>query len=221
MFIFPAHILTPLSIARRVEGQVLSGGTSLAGEEDTIYADGGGRWLIEYTGIELPDEDTVRVWEAWSEYLSGGVVECLVPLISFATSPRSYLGTRKKRPSNLYYDDREWPTVLRYSSPEHEAEFAADAALRATTVALTVQKGPHPRGGEVFSYDGRAHRIIRKTGENLYLIRPPLRQATPAGTPAIFDFPLVKATAARGQQLGVPLFRGQQATVGIQFWESV
>lgn len=222
MFIFPAHILPPKNIVRSIERQTLSGGVALSGAEDTILADGGGRWVVEYQGIALPSARETRVWEAWLEYLAGGLNECLVPLLSFATSPRSYVGRRPKPPSRLYVDDDEWPTAMRYSVAEHEAEMPLGAPLRATTVAIAATKGGAPQSGQIFSVGQNAYRIVRPTGGlNVYSVAPPLRLSVAVGASVVFDFPLLKMRADPKQEFAVPLFRSQSGEAAIRFVESV
>lgn len=222
MFVFPAHKLTPLSVRRYVERQVLSGGTSISGEQDAIEVDGGGRWVVEYGDIPIVDADQARLWEAWEEYLSGGKNVCLVPALSQAIGPRP--GTvfgRPKRPSDLFYDDIEWPTELRYSEPDVRAETTAAAALRATTLGISVTRGPSLRGGEIFSFAGRMHRVIRPLGGGDFSIRPPLRGAVSAGESLVFDFPLLQARADPAQNFSISLTRGRHGTASIRFLESI
>lgn len=222
MFIFPAHRLTPGTVKRYLERQVLSGGTSLSGEQDVIESDGGGRWVVEYGDISLVSADDARLWEAWSEYLSGGTTRCLVPLLSFATGPRPAVSSLfPKRPSELYYDNAEWPTVLAYAARDHKASISATGLLRDTEVSLSIERGAEPRGGELFSYAGRLHRVIRKNDAGKYVVRPPLRENTNIGTPVSFDFPLLQATADPSQNFAVALSRGRHGTASIRFVESI
>lgn len=222
MYVFPVHLLSPQRVARFIERQVLTGGTALSGDEDVIEVDGGGRWVIQYDGIQLVDAEQARVWEAWLEYLAGGTTTCLVPLLSFATGPRAATLVRgPKRPSNLYYDDREWPTEMRYATRDHVAEFSETAGLRGTTVDLSVTRGPAVSSGQLFSFSGgRLHRIIRKNSGGDFTIAPPLRGDVPAGEPVSFDFPLMRGRMVPNENFAVGLERGRQGEVSIKFVES-
>lgn len=222
MYIFPVHLLAPRKVARYLERQVLSGGTALSGDEDVIQIDGGGRWVVEYEGISLVDAEQARVWEAWNEYLSGGVNVCLVPLLSFATGPRpSTEPGRPTRPSDLYYDDREWPTTLEYASRDHGAAFSAAAGLRATEVALNVSRGSPIESGQLFSYGaGRLHRVIRPSAGG-FSILPPLRQAAANRTPVSFDFPVLRAKTAPNEKFSTGLERGRNGEVSVRFVEAI
>lgn len=220
MFIFPVRLLTPATVRRNIGKSTLLGGETLSGDQDVTTTDGGGRWEIEYAGIELVTAQQTRVWEAWLDYLAEGATVCLVPLLSFATSPRAMPSDRPKLPSRLFVDDDEWPTQMRFGLPEHEAQFSAGALLRATTVALDVTKGPEPKGGEIFSAGERAYRLQRPNGDGTYSVRPPLREAVALGTPAVFDFPMVRARLAPAQDFSGPLARGVYGTVGLRFVEA-
>lgn len=223
MYIFPVHLLAPRKVARYLERQVLTGGTALSGDEDVIETDGGGRWVVQYEGINLVDARQARVWEAWNEYLSGGLNSCLVPALSFATGPRpSTRLNAPKTPSDLYYDDPEWPTVMRYAARDHEAQFAVSAALRDTVVGLTVTRGPEISSGQIFSYsDGRMHRVIRPLGGGQFNVLPPLREAAAPAESVSFDFPLMRAKMAPNESFAVGLERGRNAGVSIKFVESL
>lgn len=198
----------------------LRGGTALSGDEDVVATDGGGRWEIIYEGIELVTADQVRLWEAWSGYLAGGVSECLVPLLSWATGPRPRVARRGSRPSGLYVDDDEWPTEMRYGVSDHEAHFSVAADLRATQVSLVVDKGPAIKSGHFFGVGDRAHKVIRPLGGDLFSITPPTRAAIVVDTPAVFDFPLVKAKMHPDDQPSPSLFTSKSGTVSVRFVEA-
>jgi len=221
MYIFPVHLLPPLAIEREPRDLALSGGTALTGDTDVILSDGGGRWEIEYNGIELVTPDDLRVWDAWTAYLSGGVNPCLVPLLTLATGPRPKVAGRPLRPSGLYVDDDEWPTEMRYSVADHEARISAAAALRATQVEILVDKGPAIKSGHHFGVGAdRAYRVVRPLGANLFSILPPLRSAVDEDTAADFHFPLVRAKLDPQFRPGASLYGAKYGTVSLRFLEA-
>lgn len=195
-YVFPAHLFNPKEVDARPIQRTISGGEALSGEEDVILTDGGGRWRIDYSGITLHTAAQQRAWSAWQGHLAGGSVECLVPLLSLATAPRPFLGKGVARPPQLAWDDDLFPTTVAYSAPYIVAAVAANAALRATTLQITVSVGGTIKGGEKFSIGDRAHRIVRRTGADTFLIEPPLREAVLAGAEVVFDWPLVRCRAA-------------------------
>lgn len=219
MFIFPAHLFNPKEVNARPVQRVMSGGEALNGEEDVIATDGGGRWQIDYSGINLNTVAQQRAWSAWQGYLGGGAVECLVPLLSLQTAPRPFLGKSPARPPALISDDELFPTSVAYSAPYIEAEVGASAALRATSLHILVTTGGEIKGGEKFSIGDRGYRIIRKTATNTFQIEPPLRAAVSDGAAVNFDWPVVRCTAVPGDFEGA-LTRGRYGEKSISFVES-
>lgn len=199
MYIFPAHMFRPADVSASIAHRVISGGETLSGIEDVIATDGGGRWMISYSGITLDEPDLIRAWSAWQGHLAGGVNECLVPLLSVVTAPRPSLGHHPMQPSDILTDDALFPTYLRFSSPHIVASVGAAAALRATELQINVTQGSPVKGGEKFSLGTRAYRIIRKVYGNRFLIEPPLREAVSIGTAVNFDWPSVKCRLVPGE----------------------
>lgn len=220
-YIFPVHLFNPAAVNARPVAQVISGGTSLSGIEETIATDGGGRWVVEYSGIELRTPQQQRVWSAWAGYLAGGVVECLVPLLSLATAPRPMAWDGPRRVSTLVVDDPVFPTSVQYAAPLIAASLADDADVRATTLAIDLTSAGEILGGEKLSIGEYAYKIVRKTGANTFNVTPPLREAVSEDDAVEFNWPLVKCRAAPGQDLETPITRGRFSTVSIVFLESV
>lgn len=221
MKIFPAHIFNPDSVQARVVQNTISGGVALSGEEDVIATDGGGRWEITYSGIALDTPALLRAWEAWLDHLAGGTVEVLVPALSLETAPRPYLGKFPSQPSALRADDPVFPTQVHFAEPYIVASVGASASLRATQLAINVIRGAPIEGGERFSIDGRAHRIGRNLGGNLWKTSPPLREPVSNGTPVNFDWPLLKCRAAPGEDFSAPIEFGRFAEAQIRFVEAI
>lgn len=221
MKIFPVQLFNPNQVRVSVRQRVLSGGESLAGDETVIATDGGGRIEVTYSGIQLHDKQQARVWNAWLGYLAGGITECLVPLVSLATAPRGYTGKFPAKASGLFIDNEEWPEVMRYSNPLIAAHVGANAALRATTLNVVVDKGVTPKGGEWLSMGERAYKVIRPLGGGNFAIEPPLREAVTEDDPIIFDWPMVKAKQVVGSDPAAILERGRIGETEITFVESV
>lgn len=220
MFIFPVHLFNPKEVNARIERRVISGGVALNGEEDVVATDGGGRWRIDFSGIDLRTPSQQRAWSAWQSYLASGAVECLVPLLSLVTAPRPYLGKTPARPPQLAYDDELFPTSVAYSAPYIEAATAASAALRATSLEIAVTKGGTIKGGETFSIGSRAYSIVRSAAPDTFNIDPPLREAVDGGAAVNFDWPLAKCVAAPGEDFAGPVLRGRFGSKAITFLES-
>lgn len=220
MFIWPAHLFNPREISARIVESVISGGISLSGEEDVIATDGGGRWEITFSGITLNTPAKIKAWEAWEGHLARGAVDCLVPLLSLGHANRSSLGIGLTPVSRLQVDDDIWPTAAFYSSPPIVASVNGSASIRATQVRIGVQTGAPLSGGEKFSIGGRAYRVVRPLGSDLYKIEPPLREAATAGQACEFSWPVLKCRSAPGDSTSPTLSLGRSGEVSIRFLEN-
>lgn len=220
-FVFPAHLFSPTEVNARIVQSTMSGGVALSGDEDVVATDGGGRWQIDFAGIELRTPAQQRAWSAWIGHLGGGSIECLVPLLSLVTAPRPYSGMKiPARPPQLAYDDELFPTTVGYSAPYIEAEVVAAAALRATSLQITVTTGGEIKGGEKFSIGERAHRIIRETASGTFQIEPPLRGEVEIAAPVNFDWPVVKCRMMPGEDFEGAISRSRFGSKHISFIES-
>lgn len=205
--------------------RVITGGESINGEIDAIATDGGGRWQVTYSGIDLTNPRVQRQWEAWEAYLDGGAVDCLVPMLSVARANRPFGGGQPARVHGLLADDPLFPTSLAYAAPYINASITADAALRATELTINVTRGAPLQGGETFSIDGRGYRIQRvksrpTTQSAVVDIRPPLREALTNGDALEFAFPLLKCRLQPNQDIGLDIFQNQSANTSITFVEN-
>ncbi|WP_395393039.1 hypothetical protein WBP07_17870 [Novosphingobium sp. BL-8A] len=224
MYVVPAHFFNPLNVRAGIDPRVISGGTSLSGEETVIQMDGGGKWRIEWAGINIDDPGTERLWDMWISYLAGGSRAVLVPILSLATAPRPYVGGVETDPSGLAYDDEAFPTFVRFASPHIVAHVVSPVALRATTIEIEVTQGARIRGGEKLSISGnRAHlieRVISRAEQRATcVISPPTRTAIPAGAEVNFEWPVVQCRAEVGQSL-IPMMEfGRFSEVSISFVE--
>lgn len=217
--VFPAHVFNPNSVRSYIERKALSGGVSLSGVEDTVITDGGGRWVIEYGDIGLDDPRSIRFWESWNGYLNAGAADVLVPMVSIATAPRPALGTELMQPSDIYANDLLFPTEVRYQAPYIVAQTSTSSPLRATTLAITMQRGAPIEGGERFSIGDRGYRIRRKISEGVFQIEPPLREAVPANTVVNFDWPVVRCRAVPAEDWTPAIEIGLYADASIRFVE--
>ncbi|RIV79586.1 hypothetical protein [Pelagerythrobacter aerophilus] len=219
-FIFPAHIFDPKRVTARVVQSVVSGGVALNGEEDVIATDGGGRWEITFEGINLTSPEKVRAWEAWEGYLGRGTVDCLVPLLSLAYANRPQTGGKPVRVPQFVTDNNLWPESAGYADPYIVAIAGQAASMRATTLHIEITAGAALEGGEKFSYNGAAYRVIRALGDNLFQIEPPLREAIPFGADLNFDWPTTLCRSAPGESWSPTLSLSRFGEVTIRFLEN-
>ena len=225
MFIFPAYLFNPTSVKASPIGRVITGGEAINGDVDAIATDGGGRWQITYSGIELTNPAVMRQWDAWEAYLDGGAVDCLVPLLTLGRANRPFGGGQPAGVSGLVYDDLLFPTSLAYAAPYIEATITEPAALRATELTIAVTRGAPLEGGETFSVGGRAYRIQRVKSRPIAMsavvdIRPPLRAALLDNAALDFNLPMAKCRLMPNSDIGLDIFQNKTSNVSITFVEN-
>lgn len=223
MFIFPAHLFNPANVRAGVIATVISGGTSLSGDETVIQTDGGGRWAIEYSGIDLDDPELERLWNAWVSYLRGGARAVLVPLLSVRTAPRPFAGEAEIDPSDLAWDDYTFPNYVRFAAPHVVASVVSHNIAAPALIEIEIEQGSRIRGGEKFSIANRGYIIERVTARDgqkaTCVISPPRRIVSPLGTPVNFDWPVVQCRLQLGQNLIPDMEMGLYSDVSISFVE--
>lgn len=219
--IFPAHIFNPQAIKADAVPSMISGGESLSGITTTILTDGGGKWSVVYSGINLRAPRQLRLWDMWTSYMPGRAF--LVPLVSLFTAPRPTTAGSLARPSALHADDPDFPTVVRQASPYIVASLTAPVALRATQMTMRVAQGARIEGGERFSINGRAFKIERVLSRSDQTVTvstfPPAREALQAGADVNFEWPVVQCRLVGGQDLAPNQAFGRHAEVSISFVE--
>lgn len=223
MFVVPSHRFNPKQVSAAPVPQVVSGGVSLTDDETMIQTDGGGRWAITYSGIDLRTPAMLRLWDSWASYLAGGARVVLVPLLSLTTAPRPIAGLGVAKPPRLLANDDQFPTSVAYAAPYITATSADAVAIRSTVLTINVAQGARLIGGEKFSVGNRAYlveRVISRSDQSaLCVISPPLRAAIPAGQALNFDWPVVQCRAATGQNLAPDIAFGRTAAVSVSFVE--
>ena len=221
MYIFPAHALNPTGVKADVVPSLISGGTALNNDETVIQTDGGGRWEITLSGIVLRTPRQIKMWDAWTSYMPGRAF--LVPLASLLTAPRPANGSAPARPSTLRADDELFPENVGYAPPYIEAVTVGASDLRVTTLTIDVIRGGRIEGGEKCSINGRGFkigRVLSRTGQQATVsVSPPAREAIPASSAVIFDWPVVQCRLVLGQDLSPNLAFGRRAEMAVSFDE--
>lgn len=169
------------------EGLTTSGGTSLSGYEDVIRTDGGGFLSVEFSSGETWERQDTLAWRAITDGMDGGAVAVVVHFCDRLHQPVGDLALVPHSDGTPFSDDSL------YRSSGAEGSLLADAALRATSIRMSIASEKPLIGGELFTivhpnWGERAYRIIRIDGDTVH-IRPPLREAAPAGTVLDFDDP--------------------------------
>lgn len=185
--IFPTGLFGFQSKEANIERQTLKGGTALSGEQDVVSTDGGGRVFVEFAGGPLVDRSVNLAWRALQTLLEEGVTRVVVPFCDARHTP---YGKRHRVPHS---DGTPFSDDTLYVGGEGSAETIEPAALRATSVRLSLALEQPLIGGEWFAIEHpnkgwRAYRIGAIDGDAVSF-RPPLREAVPAGTHVEFADP--------------------------------
>jgi hypothetical protein len=173
---------SPEGIEVDLEQRVISGGTALNGEEDVVATDGGGRWFSQITDPYLDDVPVAKAWRALSGYLDGGANPIRLRICDCRHQPGSEITTVPHSDGTPFSDDTE------YAQDGAVATVTANAALRATTLAIDTSLLPEDLGGgERFTvihttYLDRLYEVIEVDEDaGTITFRPPLREAVAAG----------------------------------------
>jgi hypothetical protein len=189
--VFPTRLLHFDGQNLDIEKRTLSGGTSLAGEDDLVATDGGGRVFCEFSDAYLDDPDVALAWSAIGAGLDDGATPIIVPVGDADMQQRGDITTP---PSG-----DPWWTENDFADGASGITLSAPAALRATLLVLSIDLGEKPiRAGIWFSIDHatyrhRAYKVVEVVAQDAtsatIRIRTPLREATAAGAQANFSDP--------------------------------
>lgn len=196
---FPPSLDRDRTIMWELMGRTISGGKSLAGPQPVARLDGGGLWTARIGDVQLSSADEVRAWRAMSALLDGGATAIVLTYRDTRHYPAPTVnGVRYTTADAVTHSDgATFSDGAGYSQSTVSATVETAAALRATTIDITIAIGASLRGGEHFSieHDTLSHRMYRigsvteAGGVSTCTIRPPLREAVAAGTLIEFDRP--------------------------------
>lgn len=204
--VFPTRLFRFNESEVGIERQTLRGGVSLAGEEDVISADGGGRVFAEFSNGPLIDRSPTLAWRAFLARMEEGVVPVIVPFCDARHTP--YVGAPHRVPHS---DDTPFSDETLYvGGGAPNATLTSNAALRATTIAFAISDERLFQGGEWFSIEHptkgyRAYQITSVNTQGNVSFRPPLREAAAIGTVVNFSAPrclMVQDGRSRSQKQG-------------------
>lgn len=175
--------------------RTITGGKTFSGAVPMARLDGGGLWTCTLQDVQVSTPDHIRAWRALSALLDNGATPVILEARDERAGPWPATGSAGLTATN---DDGSTPgDGSVYASDVIAAALTADAALRATRLQISIENAAALAGGEFFSilHDTFSHRLYRigaveQSGTTATVtIRPPLREATAAGTPLDFDHP--------------------------------
>lgn len=185
---YPFDLLPPASERWRLTGVTLQGGVTISGAPTIARTDGGGFWTCWMNEIELVTRQQIKAARALEAVLDAGVTPIIVPAFEWVFSPKTV----------THADGTPFSDGSYYQSSPVNAVIAASAALRATVLDVTFVGGIPLEAGERFSLNHLTKgkrlytvgRVLESSGPNLRIeVRPPLREATAAGTDMDFSTP--------------------------------
>lgn len=201
-----------------IERQTLSGGMSLAGEQDVISTDGGGRVFADFSDGQLVDRSANMAWRATITLLDGGVTPMVVPFCNARFQPYG--------PDHVvtYGDGARHSDGSPFVGGGPFGEVTANASLRAVSLLFNGAFSQPIIGGEWFTITHpvkgeRAYRIIKfdAVAGRIYF-RPPLRQSVAAGTE--LDFANPRCLMVQDGTVSSPTLYKRQGQAAIRFVEA-
>lgn len=167
-------------------GNITSGGVSLSGIDDKMNTDGGGFWRYDLSEGKTISRESGLAWRALKEGMDGGATAVIVRLCG----ERRFqpVGARVRVPHS---DATPFSDDSLYVSSGASYVTVGATALRATSMQISGESEKSLLGGELFSilhpsWGWRVYRIVTIEGDQI-TFRPPLREATTAGTAVEFD----------------------------------
>lgn len=221
MQVFPTRHFFFAGHSAEIEARTVSGGTSIAGDEDLIRADGGGRVVVEFSDPDLGPPAHAQAWRALSALFDGGATSIIVPL---GDARNNGMGDVRLPPGGLpWWDESDFAGVAT------GATVLGDVPLRATSMTVRASFLPGAiRPGQWFSIDHPVRRyrsyliaeILVDAGENVTIsFRPPLRETVTNG--AAVDFLDPKCTMRLDGEMKSPTTLGYAESEGVRFVEQM
>ena len=189
---WPDALLKPASRPMlSLAGQSTSGGRALSGIERVRVADAP-VWRMAFP-LRLRGSAEILTWRAILAKLKGRSNVVSIPVYECGRTPGALPDFVLPDMDTLHDDDAEFSDGSSYAGTAWHGEASAALAARATAATLDLLDAPEvaPWPGMYFSFLDRLH-VVESAGEIsggtcAITFTPPLREAVPAGTPALFD----------------------------------
>lgn len=230
MLVFPRLLMRDRRWTPELVAKTASGGKTLSGVVPIVRVDGGGLWALTMDEIQASTEDQVRTWRAIEAMLDGGATAMVVPMREERFFPAPTVsGARLLSNEATNSDDSPLDDDTPYEGSVVNAVLQEGAALRATSIKITISAGAALRGGELFSirhpvHLDRTYRVASVTAQNNsyteVTIRPPLREAVTLGTWCNFDYPCCVMQLAEPSAMRLALERRFHGSGSITWVES-
>lgn len=191
---WPISLLIPRDPRWSLQGASMTAGRPAAGPPRAASLDGGPFWMCEHNGVWVRTAAQVRVARALEALADGGATEFVVPSCELRYAP----GTPTALSGVPFSDDATFDDGSEFDTSASNGTVAVAAALRATSIQITLPSGRTFEGGEDFSIEHptkghRRYRVAKVTATvgttHTVTIRPPLREALTGGEYAEFERP--------------------------------
>ncbi|AZO04588.1 hypothetical protein [Mesorhizobium sp. M2A.F.Ca.ET.043.02.1.1] len=218
---WPCEVLVPRDVAFDLAPRSLAGPASVNGATQVVSSDAG-IWKATYSSIVVNNRNAVLAHRAISTLLEGRLGSILVPLCrGYQPVPDGAVaaGLYDQVPHS---DDALFDDGTGYVGEVIDVVAAAPAALRATTMTVTVGYAGAIQPGQHFSLGERLYRIRtfdQKTGTMTF--RPPLREPVLSGDRLEFDDPVCRMRLASDDSMDLQLSLRRFGTPTVQFVEDV
>lgn len=222
---WPCSVLRAQNIAVDLDSRTLAGPASVSGATQVVSSDAG-IFKVTLGGVVVKTRQQVLVHRAIAALLEGRLGSILIPICrAYGPSSNAILMDDQEALFNPvpHSDDSYFDDDTGYVGSLTDVVLAADAAVRATTLNVTVNYAADDiQPGEHFSLGERLYRIRSYDADTgVMTIRPPLREAVPAGDELNFDDPVVRCRLASDDGMDLELSLRRFATPTIQFVEDV
>lgn len=219
---WPDEILRPTNVSFDLDSRSLAGPASVSGATQVVASDAG-IWKATLGSVIVKSRQAVILHRALAALLEGRLGSILIPLCRAyqpSTDEAETAGDYEQVPHSdgAFHSDDSGYVI----SPIIDVVAAANAAVRATTLLVTVNYAGEIQPGQHFSIGERLYRIRSyDSTTGTMTIRPPLREAVTAGGRLEFDDPVCKMRLANDDGMDLELALRKFGTPSIQFVEDL
>lgn len=221
--LWPLDVLPPREIAVDLAPRSLAGPSSVSGFAQVVASDAG-LWTITYGSVPVVTPPRVKMWRTMDVLLEGRLNPVLVPISNryqpFAEADADLYDAVPHSDDAFFADGSGY--VL---APVIDVIAAGGAALRATSIAVTINYAAVIEPGQHFSIGERMYRVRTVTYTDAthatITFRPPLREAVTAGARLEFDNPVCRMRLASDDSMRLSLDYNLWSFPSVSFIEDV
>jgi hypothetical protein len=222
---WPDEVLRPQNVSFDLDSRSLAGPASVSGATQVISSDAG-LWKATLGEIIVKSRQAVLAHRAIAALLEGRLGSILIPLCrgygpssgAVLTADEEALFAEIPHSDDAFFDDDTG-----YVGSLTDVVLAADAAVRATTLMVTVNYAADDiQPGQHFSIGERLYRIRTfDATTGTMTIRPPLREAVTASDVLNFDDPCCRMRLLQDDGLDLELSLRRFSSPSVQFIEDL